>query len=114
MGVQLIRLQVLLTFLFYPRDMRLIDILPAISMTLVVTLVLGCLPLLAVGETTVLVRVPPGEPAAALRIAAAAGAVLVSEPSPGFAVLFGDAARIRNVTGLAVTWKGAPACVQRL
>jgi hypothetical protein len=113
MGVQLIRLQVSLTFPFYHRGMRPTDFLPAILMTSVVTLVLGSLPLLPVGEATVLVRVPPGQPVAALRTAAAAGAVLVSEPAPGFAVLHGDAARIRTVSGLVVTWKGAPACLQR-
>ncbi len=65
--------------------------------------------LVPLGRATVLVRVPRSDSMAALK-AAESGAALVSLPIPGFAVLRGDAARIRAHLGLTVLWQGVAPC----
>jgi hypothetical protein len=65
--------------------------------------------MLPFGCATVLARVPMGARGAALA-AAASGASLVAIPSPGYAVLRGDAARIRAHLGLTVLWHGSAPC----
>jgi hypothetical protein len=90
--------------------MKWVEVVPAASVSLLVTGALVAAQLLPAGEGTVLVRVAPDEGVAALRAAAAADARLVAIPAPGFAVLYGDAARIRRTLGLAVAWKGQAPC----
>jgi hypothetical protein len=67
-----------------------------------------CLPL---GTATVLVRTP--SPQTALALAASSGAALVAMPAPGFAVLHGNATRIRANAGFTFLWQGATACSAR-
>ena len=62
------------------------------------------------GVGLLLVRLPNASASSALAAVAAADAAIVSTPSPGFAVLYGDATRVRHVLGLAVRWKGLAAC----
>jgi hypothetical protein len=64
-----------------------------------------CLPL---GSATVLIRA--ATPDMALALAARSGAALVALPAPGFAVLHGDAARIRGNAGRTTLWQGAAQC----
>jgi hypothetical protein len=88
--------------------MSVSDFLPAAALASAVTLVAGALPLLPHGQAVVLARLPVNT--IALRAAASADAALVSEPAPGFAVLFGDAGRIRRALGLVVVWHARPLC----
>jgi hypothetical protein len=67
-----------------------------------------CLPL---GDATVLVRTPSSQ--SALLLAARSGAALVGVPAPGFAVLHGDAARIRAAAGFTSLWQGQAPCSNR-
>ena len=94
--------------------MKPADLLPAILIAAMTTGATTAMQLLPAGVATVLVRVADRSPAAALAIAAAADAALVSLPAPGFAVLHGDAARVRAAAGLAILWKGIPPCSRRL
>ncbi|MCB4822536.1 hypothetical protein [Roseicella aerolata] len=65
------------------------------------------------GEGPVLVRIGPS---GLTRLAAdptLADIALIDLPAPGFALLRGDVPRIRAAFGLAVAWKGRPACLPR-
>lgn len=64
------------------------------------------------GPATVLVRTG-AEPGAAAREAARSGSVLMSIPAPGYAVMSGDASRIRTVGGFAVRWDQPLLCRTR-
>lgn len=86
-----------------------LELAPAALLAASVTAALAYAQLVPFGDAMVLVRVPP-RPEAALMAAAKAGAALVSTPAPGFAILHGDASRIRAVLGLAVTWQGRAPC----
>ncbi len=86
------------------------EILPAVGLALSVTAMIGAMQLMPLGEGLLLVRVGDEDPRSALMTAAKAGAALVSIPAPGFAVVYGDAARVRKAVGLAVTWKGNALC----
>ena len=88
------------------------DLLPAAAIAALVTLSLATARLLPFGVATVLVRA--ADAATALRVAASADAALVGIPAPGFAVLHGDAARVRAAAGLAVQWKGSAPCSRNL
>lgn len=66
--------------------------------------------LLPTGEATLLVRVGEGTQGAALVAAAEADASLVGIPAPGFAIVHGDAARVRATLGMAVLWNGGAPC----
>ncbi len=94
--------------------MAALDFAPAALIALTVTAALAGAELMPSGDATVLVRVPAGgsgAPAdAALRAAAAADAAFVGVPAPGFAVLHGDASRIRAALGLTTAWKGSAPC----
>ncbi len=85
------------------------DLIPATTLSLYVCATLAAAHVHPSGEAIVLVRVPNNPRAAALA-AAATGAALVALPSPGFAVLHGDAARIRARLGLTVLWQGGAPC----
>jgi hypothetical protein len=81
---------------------------PAALIALCAALVPATAALLPMGETMMVVRVAPDGGAA--RAAAAAGAALVRVPAPGYAVLWGDAARARRALGLVADWKGIGPC----
>ena len=97
--------------------MRVVDLVPAALLAGTVAAVLAGAELLPLGTATVLVRVAAAAPAdqlaTALAAAAAGDAALVSVPAPGFAVLHGDAARIRAALGLTVVWNGAAQCAPK-
>lgn len=86
------------------------DAAPAAGMTFLVLAAIAFSRLVPMGEALVLVRVPGVNAAEVLAITNEAEATLVSRPAPGFAVVFGDAARIRARLGAAVLWKGVSAC----
>ena len=81
------------------------EFLPAALIGVTVTLALAAAQLMPQGQATVLVRMPSGR--AAATPLAASHAALLSSPAPGYAVLHGDAARIRAAFGAAVLWRGA-------
>ncbi len=66
--------------------------------------------LLPTGEATLLVRVGKDTQRAALVAAAEADASLVGIPASGFAIVHGDAARVRATLGMAVLWNGGAPC----
>jgi hypothetical protein len=90
------------------------EVAPAVLIGLFLTVTAVISQLMPVGDVSVLVRLPDKALDSALASAAAADAALVLIPSPGFAVLHGDAARIRAALGLAVLWKGSAPCSTRL
>lgn len=84
------------------------ELVPAAMLGAAVSLVLGAAQLLPTGEAMLLVRAPTAE--AALAAADRADAALVGIPAPGFAIVHGDAARIRGALGLAVNWNASARC----
>jgi len=62
------------------------------------------------GTRLVLVPVGPASGVAALDAAASVDAALVTLRPSGFAVLYGDAARIRARFGFAIAWQGERVC----
>jgi hypothetical protein len=90
------------------------DLAPPTLLTLVVIGSLAAAQVMPLGVTTVLVRVSDTTTKGALLAAAAADSALVSQPAPGFAVLYGDASHIRNRLGLAVRWQGSAPCGEKL
>ncbi len=91
--------------------MTVADLFPAAGIGAFVSLSLAAAQVLPLGAATVLVRAPAPRDAAIE--AAVTGAELVAIPAPGFAVLRGDAARIRHWLGLAVVWRGGALCSTR-
>lgn len=90
------------------------DFVPAaLSGILVVAALIGAR-LLPVGEATLLVRLGNDTQAAALVAAAGADASLVGIPAPGYAIVHGDAARVRATLGVAVLWNGGAPCSSAL
>jgi hypothetical protein len=85
---------------------------PAGLIGLIAVLPSLALRVLPTGPATVLVRTG-AEPGAAADVAVRSGAVLMSVPAPGYAVLTGDGSRIRTVTGLAVQWNSIFLCRSR-
>ena len=90
--------------------MQIAEFAPAAFIALVVVAGSITAQMLPQGQATLLVRVPPNLREAPLLAAARADAALVAIPAPGYAVLHGDAARIRSVSGLAVVWQGIATC----
>jgi hypothetical protein len=88
-------------------------LLPSAAIAFGVTSVLCAAELLPFGKATVLVRLSLTTSEAGLIAAARSGAAYVGSPAPGYAVLYGDAARIREAAGLAVRWKGYGPCAPR-
>ncbi len=86
------------------------DVLPAAALLLLVTGVLAVAHLRPSGAGLFLVRLGPAGVAGLLGSRALADVDLVAIPAPGFAVLHGDAGRIRSVAGLTVAWEGGVAC----
>jgi hypothetical protein len=84
--------------------------LPAMLLVLGVMSVAVLAHLMPFGRQMLLVRVNAEQPGALMRSLEASDALLVSEPRPGFAVVLGDAASVREHLGLAVLWKGAAPC----
>jgi hypothetical protein len=85
-------------------------VLPAATLAVFVVSVLCGMQLLPFGQSMLLVRVSGAGAEAALLGAARADAAFVDAPAPGFAVVYGDAAQVRSVFGLAVPWKGNAPC----
>jgi hypothetical protein len=90
------------------------EVAPAVLIGLFLTMSVVISQLMPLGDVSVLVHLPDTAPSAALAAAAAADATLVMTPSPGFAVLHGDAAGIRAALGLTVLWKGKTPCSTKL
>jgi hypothetical protein len=90
--------------------MRAGDLIPAAMLALTVTAILCGAQLLPLGKTMLLVRVANEGTEAALTAAAEADAAFVSIPAPGFAILYGEASRVRGALDLAVLWKGTALC----
>jgi hypothetical protein len=78
------------------------DFAPALLLGLMVTVASAAAHLMPFGTAVVLVRVADPAPRAALQAASLSDA--------GFAVLFGNASRIRSVSGLATLWTGKAPC----
>ena len=89
--------------------MKLSQFAPAGLIALVVTIPLALAQLVPMGDATVLVRVPVNPDA--VQAYAHAGALLMTVPAPGYAVLHGDAGRIRAQFGLATLWNGFTQCM---
>jgi hypothetical protein len=87
-----------------------IELLPAALTALLTVAVLCVAELMPFGRAMLLVRVPSTGAEGAMIAAASAGAALVSVPSPGYAVVYGDAAKVRGALGLAIPWKGLASC----
>lgn len=90
------------------------EVAPAVLIGLILTTSVVISQLMPWGEASVLVHLPDKAPSSALAAAAAADATFVMTPSPGFAVLHGDAARIRAVLGMTILWKGKAPCSTKL
>jgi hypothetical protein len=90
--------------------MRFRPFLPALALASVVTLVLAWARLEPYGTANMLVRLPSSRPDAAIVAASVADAALMAIPAPGFAVLRGDASKIRHAIRFAVGWEGAAGC----
>ena len=90
--------------------MRVSEIIPASGLALSVIATLCGLQLMPFGKGMYLVRVDGEDPGSALMAAATANAALVSNPAPGFAVVYGEASEVRTALGLALPWKGNPPC----
>jgi hypothetical protein len=90
------------------------EVAPAVLIGLFLTTSVIISQLMPLGEASVLVHLSDKAPNSALAAAAAADATLVVIPSPGFAVLHGDAARIRAVLGMTIVWKGKAPCSTKL
>jgi hypothetical protein len=89
---------------------RLSEIIPAAGLALSVTALICGMQLMPFGRGMFLVRVHDSDPTAALMQAASAGAAFVRSPAPGFAVVYGEAARVRAALGLTVPWIGNAPC----
>lgn len=90
--------------------MRVSEVIPAAGLALSVTAILCGLQLMPSGTGMLLVRVHGEESRSALMAAAMADAAFVSIPAPGFAVIYGEASKVRTALGLAVLWKGNASC----
>jgi hypothetical protein len=93
-----------------PLSVRVSEIIPAAGLALSVTAILCGLQLMPFGKGMLLVRVHGENPGSALMAAAIADAAFVSSPAPGFAVVYGEASKVRTALGLAVPWKGNAPC----
>ena len=90
--------------------MQIAELAPAAFIALIVVAGSMAAQVMPMGQASLLVRVSPAIREAPLLAAARAGASLVAIPAPGYAVLHGDAAHIRAVSGLAVVWQGNAPC----
>ena len=90
--------------------MQIVELVPATLIALVVVAGSVAAQVMPVGEASLLVRVPPDVREAPLLAAASAGATLVAIPASGYAILHGNAARIRAASGLAIVWQGKAPC----
>jgi hypothetical protein len=93
-----------------PLSVRVSEIIPAAGLGLSVTAILCGLQLMPSGTGMLLVRVHGDDSRSALMAAAMADASFVSSPAPGFAVVYGEASKVRAALGLAVPWKGNAPC----
>lgn len=84
--------------------------LPAMAIGVLVIGGVAAQRLLPTGEGQLLVRAPGGV-AALIDKAGRAGAAIMAVPAEGFAILHGDAARIRAELGPAVKWEGRFGCL---
>lgn len=89
---------------------RVSDVLPAAGLALSVAGMMCALQLMPFGTGLLLVRVPEDGAGSALMAAARADAAFVSSPAHGYAVLYGDASKVRAAVGLAVSWRGQAPC----
>jgi|GEM_PF-4093448 len=86
------------------------DLLPAVALMLMIVGMITGLQLMPYGRKMLLVRLHDADPQSALKAAAMAQAAFVGSPAPGFAIVYGQAARVRAALGLAVVWKGNGLC----
>ncbi len=93
-----------------PLSVRVSEIIPAAGLALSVTTILCGLQLMPSGIGMLLVRVHGDDARSALMAAAMADAAFVSSPAPGFAVVYGEASKVRTALGLAVPWKVNAPC----
>jgi hypothetical protein len=87
---------------------------PAALMGLFVTVGVLVSRFAPLGDVSVLVRLSDKTSNSAFVAAATTDAALVLIPSPGFAVLHGDGARIRAALGVTILWKGSAPCSTKL
>ena len=86
------------------------EIIPAAGLALFVTAILCGLQLMPVGYGMLLVRFDSKDPSSVLVAASTADAEFVSIPAPGFAVVYGEASKVRAALGLAMSWEGNVPC----
>ena len=86
--------------------------LPAGLIGFIAVLPVLAMRLMPLGPGTVLVRTGAA-PGSAAEAAVRSDALLMSIPASGYAVLSGDASRIRAVAGLAVKWDPLRLCRSR-
>jgi hypothetical protein len=86
---------------------------PAATIAVLAAGALCAAELLPFGKTLLLVRLPTPGVGTALAAAAAADSAFVAIPAPGYAVLYGDASKVRAALGLAVPWKETSQCSPR-
>jgi hypothetical protein len=90
--------------------MRCLPFVPALALASAATFVLLWASLVPSGTATMLARLPSTQQNAAIVAAADADAALLSAPRPGYAVLRGDATKIRHALHFAIGWEGAAGC----
>ena len=86
------------------------DLLPSAALALSVTLAIAGSQLLPGDDAPVLVRLGDAGIERLFADPVLQDVALVDTPAPGFAVLKGDAGRIRSSLGLTVAWNGKTPC----
>ena len=89
---------------------KALELSPAAALALFVMVAIFGLQLHPFGKGLFLVRAHDRTPRSALMAAADARGALVGIPAPGFAIIYGEAAKIRAALGLTVLWKGNAGC----
>jgi len=90
--------------------MRPRDLLPSLTLALSVTLVIAGSQLLPGDDAPVLVRLGDGGLERLFADPGLQDIALLDTPAAGFAVLKGNAGRIRSPLGLTVAWNGKSPC----
>ena len=84
--------------------------MPALALCLATTSAVVAARLLPEGYGPVLVHLGPSGLAGALAAPGMEDVALIDTPAPGYAVLWGEAARIRSALGLTISWQGNAPC----
>lgn len=87
------------------------DLIPALTLAFLVTTGIAAGRLLPQGDMPVLVHVGSSGLANAFQKPGMADVLLVGLPAPGFAILKGNAAKIRAALGLTISWQGRVPCL---